>query len=299
MAIYTNMVRSIGQLLGVLGVVAAAAMGCQSSFGFSDTLSSPVIVPEGQALKDIDDTNPCQRVAHGSATFTACRFEVSQDNLRLVHRDKAGELYGTFQNLKQKLDEDEQSSVVFAMNAGMYDPQWNPVGLYVEEGVVKKTANTKDGYGNFHLKPNGIFSIYEDENGLRRAGVMQTTAYLDANIDSIWATQSGPMLVIEGALHPKFKADSTSRKRRNGVGVSADGHTIWFAITDGPVNFHSFASFFRDRLKTPNALFLDGSISKLYAPGLGREDIGLPMGPIIVVTKPATEREAAKGQHSQ
>ena len=94
------------------------------------------------------------------------------------------------------------------------------------------------------------------------------------------------MLVIDGALHPRFLPDSDSRFIRNGVGVSIDG-TVFAVISDKPVNFHRFARFFRDALKTPNALFLDGKVSRLFVPEIGRRDIGFPFGPILAVTRPA------------
>ena len=93
------------------------------------------------------------------------------------------------------------------------------------------------------------------------------------------------MLVIGGTLHPAFNPDGTSRKRRNGVGLSADGKTLWFAISDAPVNFDTFARLFRDRLGTPDALYLDGVVSRLYAPSLGRDDGGLDMGPIVAIVR--------------
>jgi len=90
------------------------------------------------------------------------------------------------------------------------------------------------------------------------------------------------MLVIDGALHPRFLVDATSRKRLNGVGVKEDGSVV-FVLSDTPVTFHVFASYFRDDLKTPNALYLDGAISRLYAPELSRADAGVAMGPIVGV----------------
>jgi len=53
------------------------------------------------------------------------------------------------------------------------------------------------------------------------------------------------------------------------------------AISDAPVNFHRFARLFRDDLGTPNALYIDGKVSRLYAPDLDRRDLGFPLGPII------------------
>ena len=72
---------------------------------------------------------------------------------------------------------------------------------------------------------------------------------------------------------------------RNGVGVSADGKLAWFAIADAPLTFDRFARFFRDVLGAKDALYFDGSISRLYAPELGRSGAGFPVGPIVGLVK--------------
>ena len=95
------------------------------------------------------------------------------------------------------------------------------------------------------------------------------------------------MLVIDGALHPRFLPDSTSRFVRNGVGTTADGSRAVFVISNSPVTFHEFGTLFRDHLGLPNALFLDGNISRLYAPEIGRRDIGFSVGPIVGTVEPA------------
>ena len=66
-----------------------------------------------------------------------------------------------------------------------------------------------------------------------------------------------------------------------------DNGVVVFAISDSPVTFDTFARLFRDALACPNALFLDGSVSSLYAPGLKRDDEFLPLGPIVGVVGPA------------
>jgi len=117
-----------------------------------------------------------------------------------------------------------------------------------------------------------------------RAGVLETRTFLKNGITPRQATQSGPMLVIDGRIHPAFIPDSDSHKIRNGVGVSGDGRIIWFALSRRPVNFHTFARLFRDCLKTPNALFLDGTISQMWSPEKRRLSFH-PAGPIIAVTR--------------
>jgi prepilin-type processing-associated H-X9-DG protein len=161
------------------------------------------------------------------------------------------------------------------MNAGMYHEDRSPVGLYVENGKELKAANTRNGPGNFHLKPNGVFYVKGS-----RTGVLDTETYLKRKIKPSYATQSGPMLVIDGRIHAQFSEQSTSLKIRNGVGTR-DANTAVFAISEEPVTFIAFARLFRDELGCANALFLDGSVSSLYAPSLERMDVLRPMGPIV------------------
>ena len=166
------------------------------------------------------------------------------------------------------------------MNGGMYHPDRQPVGLYIEDGTEITGIVTREGPGNFGLLPNGVLCLTDTS-----AAVIESRAF-DADPPACRdATQSGPMLVIDGTLHPRFLVNSDSRNFRNGVGVREDGSLV-MAISDTPVTFHQFGRLFRDVLETPNALFLDGRISRLHAPELDRSDFGFPLGPILgVVTK--------------
>lgn len=231
----------------------------------------------------------CRTVEFEGVPFAVCTFDAQEDTIALFLNDEAGEPYGHFDSLVSALEDDEKT-VTFAMNAGMYHKDRSPVGLYVEEFEQHKKANTNNGPGNFHLKPNGVFWI-ADEDSQQTVGVTSTEEFLkDVTSDNIrYATQSGPMLVIDGALHPRFLEDATSRKRRNGVGVTSEGEVV-FVISDGFVTFHHFARLFRDELKADNALFLDGTISRLYAPSLDRRDRGAKMGPIVGVVESPKER---------
>lgn len=161
------------------------------------------------------------------------------------------------------------------MNAGMFDENQRPIGLYVEDGKQAKKLNRRSGTGNFHLKPNGVFYIVDG-----KPGVLDSEAFAKSGLKPDFASQSGPMLVINGEIHPKFSANGTSRKIRNGVGIDRDGKAI-FVISDSAVTFHEFASLFRDQLKCSYALFFDGSVSGLYARELGRNDGFLPLGPMV------------------
>ena len=177
-----------------------------------------------------------------------------------------------------------ENGVAFAMNAGMYDDEGKPIGYFVEGAERLKTLNTADGEGNFHLKPNGVFYGTAGEWHVR------TTEDFLANVTERpeFGTQSGPMLVIDGKLHPEITQDGPSRLIRNAVGVDAQGRAH-FVISNAPISFGKLARFYRDRLKTPNALFLDGNVSQLWNPATDRLDTGAPIGPIVVVEKKDSE----------
>ena len=212
-------------------------------------------------------------------SYTVCQVAAS-DDLRIFQTAPDGDAFGTFDRVNDALATDAKT-LGFAMNAGMYQPDRRPVGLMIEDGIQRARIITSDGPGNFGLLPNGVFCIG------RRYSVIESRAFAKSPPACRYATQSGPMLVIDGALHPRFVAGSPSRYIRNGVGVSADGSRAFFVISNAPVNFADFARFFRDGLATPNALYFDGNISRLYAPDLNRRDIGFPMGPIVGTVVPA------------
>jgi len=215
----------------------------------------------------------CEQITHRDARFTVC--EVAPDaRVELFLRDEAGDILGAFSSVKSRVD----GTVVMAMNAGMYHDDRRPVGLYIEDGVQEAPIVTRAGPGNFGLLPNGVFCLREG-----RSDIIESRTFAAKPPACTDATQSGPMLVIDGALHPRFLPDSTSRNIRNGVGTSADGKRVVFAISDEAVTFHEFGTLFRDTLGLPNALYFDGRISRLYAPAVGRNDFGLPLGPIVAV----------------
>jgi uncharacterized protein YigE (DUF2233 family) len=231
-------------------------------------------------------TAACRPDDFRGTDYTLCSFDLNETDLRMFWRRADGAPHRTFASLRDEL-EDQGLRLGFAMNGGMYAGDLSPIGLYVEEGQEIRPANTasvrEKPEPNFYKKPNGIFYLAADG-----AGILETSAFLDRRPDVTYATQSGPMLVIDGEIHPAFIVGSTDRKMRNGVGVCGPGK-VSFAISEGRVNFDDFARYFRDKLGCDNALFLDGgSAPGLYSPELGRED--RPghggYGPIIGAVEP-------------
>lgn len=221
----------------------------------------------------------CEAMREGSASYLACRFDPARDDIRLHLASPEGQVYGGFQSLRRQLWA-ERRVLTFAMNAGMYHDDLSPVGYFAEYGRVVKPAVTGGGWGNFHLLPNGVFLI---EDG--KASVMETKAFVASGVTPDFGTQSGPMLVIDGKLHPRFLPDSDSFKIRNGVGVDAQGRVV-MVVSRVPVRFYDFATLFRDRLACDNALYLDGTISSVFIAEENRMDRLFPMGPILSVSMP-------------
>lgn len=209
--------------------------------------------------------------------FVVCAYDAQRDDMRLASRTPEGAYARDFETLEAMLGADA-ARVRFAMNAGMFNDAGAPIGLFRGDGEEQHALNLNDGPGNFHLKPNGVFWV--DAHG--RAHVATSESYALAQPDARWATQSGPMLVIDGALHPRIADDGPSRYVRNGVGVR-EGRIAYFVISSGAVSFGRFARFFRDELHCRNALFLDGAVSSLWAPQLNRRDRLHAIGPMIVV----------------
>lgn len=221
----------------------------------------------------------CEAIRFEATLYTICTFDAERQQIKLFHSDPEGTVYRHFDALAASLETNGQD-LIFAMNAGMYHTNRDAVGLFIEDGVERYEINRNKGPGNFHLLPNGIF--YLEGN---RGGVTATETYVASAVQPDFATQSGPMLVIDGTLHPRFIKDGTSRKIRNGVGVSDDGKTITFALSEERVNFYDFGRLFRDQLNIDNALFLDGSISRIFVRDLQRNDSGRAMGPMVGVVE--------------
>lgn len=193
------------------------------------------------------------------ANIISHEINLKETEIHFHHKDTEGNIYKNHGELKKQL-ESQGLELNFAINGGMYKKDLSPQGLYIEKGIQYSALNSiEDGYGNFYLQPNGIFYISEGNN----AGITQTNAF--SKSESIkYATQSGPMLIIDGKMHGAFQKGSTNLHIRNGVGILPNGNLL-FAISKDRINFYDFAQFFKEN-KCHNALYLDGFVSRMYLP---------------------------------
>ena len=232
-----------------------------------------------------DDPGHCREARFEGSLFTLCRYDSRRHALEMISGPRG------FAALEDRIGA-RRTRLRFAMNGGMYDEDGRPIGLFIEDGRTVRRLNRNEGPGNFHLLPNGVFAVRRDGQPI----VVRAERWAGTAEGVRWATQSGPMLVIDGRLHPRFSANGESLNIRNGVGAEcrAGAHTAWFAISEEAVSFGRFARLFRDALGCRNALFLDGTVSSLWDPGAGRQDAREDLGPLIVVYK--KERRPARNK---
>ncbi|HRQ89242.1 MAG TPA: phosphodiester glycosidase family protein [Bacteroidia bacterium] len=221
-----------------------------------------------------DDSPPApETVEHAGTRYWVQRVDAKRTKIDLYLGEPAGKP-NTFPALEQRLAK-QGRRLIFAMNAGIFEGTLLPTGLHIADGKETTPLNlgefVKSREGeltpNFYLKPNGVFLIRADGS----VAVLESSRYAAAGEKPVLATQSGPLLVAGGSLHPVLQADSTSRRYRNGVGVNRAGEIVFVcSVRDrehGVSNLYRFAELFRDRLDCPDALYLDGDISYLYLRG--------------------------------
>jgi uncharacterized protein YigE (DUF2233 family) len=236
---------------------------------FSTPKTPPIINPEKGAYS----------LTYQGVNFDIYNVPMVQNGLILLCADDQKVPFRDVKTLKAYL-ENKHQQLVFAMNAGMYTTENLPKGLYIEQKQTFFSLDTaQTGFGNFYLQPNGVFA-FDDTSAV----ILETQIFQKQLKNYHYATQSGPLLVINNTINPVFTQDSKSLFIRNGVGITQGGKIV-FAISNQPINFYLFAQLFKDALHCPNALFLDGAISKMYAPEINRFDVNGDLGPFVVLLK--------------
>ena len=218
----------------------------------------------------------CAKTSFEGVALTHCVADPAQHRIGMANLGPDKQPFASLAAFAASVD---PATIAFAVNGGMYGDDLRALGYYVEKGARLKELDRAEGSGNFYMKPNGVFF---GTGGSWR--VMGSNAFFNTVGERPeFGTQSGPLLLDNGKMHPEVQDDSPSKAIRNAVGIDAGGKAH-FVIADAPVSFGQLARYYRDVLKVTNALYLDGAISSLWDPAGGRMDGGR-VGPIIVVTK--------------
>ena len=218
--------------------------------------------------------------------ISACTADPRSDLIRTYWKDGQGQPLATFVRLDAMLRQ-QGEEMLCATNAGIYDKQLQPLGLYIEDGKLLRRLNIRqNAYGNFYLQPNGVLVLAANQ-----AFIVETGAYAAQaehwNATARYATQSGPLMIVQGKINTLFDPDSLNAVVRNAVCIDSAGMMV-LAIARNPISFYDFAVFLRDELRCRDALYLDGSISRMY-PTL-EANIGPAFGAMIAVLKQGTKK---------
>ncbi len=219
----------------------------------------------------------CQPLAFERNDYVVCSVDLRRHDVQMVWGSANGKPFGTIGRFVHEIDPADKQGLSFVMNAGMYEQDLSPVGLLVVRGSEVAPANVAQGTGNFYWKPNGIFFV-----GDGQVGILETSLYLQRRPRTEYATQSGPLLVVDGEIDSRTLASTKSKNIRNGVGIRNAGSAV-FVISENPVSFADFAKLFRDALVCRDALYLDGVVSDLFVPALNRMDRRSVVGPLVAV----------------
>lgn len=244
-------------------------------------LSLPLFFPPAVSqAEEIAYDWGAERIFVGENAYDTFTVDLSKSRLDFLLTDRHGRRIGSLAGAKAFLAE-QKRDLLFATNGGMFTPDWEPNGLFIADGLTVYPMDLGSADGNFYLKPNGVFFLTETG-----AGIVASPDFKNVmeNDYVTYATQSGPMLVKDGEIHKAFRPESESKHIRSGVGI-LPGNRVVFAISNQEVNFYDFASLFKDRLGCKNALFLDGTISKMYLPALNRHELDGDFAVMIAVSQ--------------
>ncbi|AZA78020.1 hypothetical protein EG347_11075 [Chryseobacterium sp. G0186] len=200
----------------------------------------------------------CTKKREDENTFVLYKINPQKQNLQFYWKNSKNEMLKSIDHLKNEV-ESRNDKLVFATNGGMFEPDNSPKGLYIENFKLLKPLDTLQGSGNFYLPPNGIFYITQNNE----PGIVETKKYRQ-NSGIKYATQSGPMLLMNGKINPIFQKNSNNLNIRNGVGILENGEII-FAMSKKEINFYRLAELFKE-MGCKNALYLDGYVSRTYLP---------------------------------
>jgi len=212
-------------------------------------------------------------------SYSAYKVSYPSQNVGMMLYDKNKQKIRSLDNAVALLKSQDRT-VLLVTNGGIYREDNSPKGLYIENGKELSALDTATlGYGNFYIQPNGIFMLLKNS-----AKIIKTSDYKQYIGKIKYATQSGPLLVINGEINPIFDKASSNKNIRSGVGIDRNGEIV-FAISNNPVSFYDFATIFAGLYSCRNALYLDGAISKMFCPSLKRNDGGGNFGVIVFVSK--------------
>ncbi|MGI8597765.1 MAG: phosphodiester glycosidase family protein [Chitinophagaceae bacterium] len=187
--------------------------------------------------------------------FISYKLDPKKETIQLFWKDEIGDKINTLHNLNDYVSKRKQK-LLFAMNCGMFTPEYSPVGLFIQNGKqISKLKICNTSKANFCLQPQGVFYI----TSANKAGIATAITFNASGV--LFATQSAPVLLENGVINKNLPKGY--QMNRNGAGIKKNGEVVLALGKD--VNFHEFAKFFQTQGCT-EAMFFDGGVSEVFYP---------------------------------
>lgn len=193
-----------------------------------------------------------------SLTLQSYTVNPQRERIVMYWQKADSEAWGSLRSLLADIN--QNGRVQMAMNGGIYDKAYAPLGLYIEKGIQLTPLNRASGGGNFFIRPGGVFYLKGQSAGIVSIDKFKPSPAIQ------YAVQSGPMLIENGKINWRLKPSASSRKLRNGVGITREGKVV-FMLSARETNFYDFACYAQSKLNVRQMLYLDGTISKMYQKG--------------------------------
>ena len=206
-----------------------------------------------------------------NSDFLIYKPDLEKSDIKMYWKSEDGTAY---KNIKNFISKSSEKKILFVTNGGIYTENYTPEGLYIENYKLMSELNLRKEFGNFYMKPNGVFYI---ENG---KPIISDSEEFQYNKNISYAVQSGPLLIKNGEINKEFSSDSKSFKIRSAVGLDNE-NKVFFYMSKKEISFYEFSKYALDNLDCKQLLFLDGTISKMYFNG--DEDIPKQKYPFVTI----------------
>jgi uncharacterized protein YigE (DUF2233 family) len=201
--------------------------------------------PAGNALTD------------PSLTLQSYTVNPQRERIAMYWKNADGEAFGSLRALLADIDRDGR--VQMAMNGGIYAKTTRRWGCISTRACRRLRLTALPAAATFLSVPAGCFICRA------KAKIVSIDKFKPSSTIA-YAVQSGPMLIENGTINWRLKPSASSRKLRNGVGITRQGQVI-FMLSDRETNFYDFACYAQSTLNVRQMLYLDGTISKMYRKG--------------------------------
>lgn len=174
----------------------------------------------------------------------------------------------------------QQAKALIGVNGGFFSPDFQPLGLRIQNGKIKSPLKTISWWGVFYTQN-------------KHPSVVSAQKFAHSN-NINFAVQGGPRLIIDGNIPKKLKAGFAER---TALGIDKQNRILVLSTEKSPMSTEELAQLMRapetqNGIGCLNALNLDGgSSSQLFAKlknfSLDIQGLAAVADAVVVIPNPA------------